>query len=167
MPAGLFFFFLCLSSFAYNTVILHAWIQLGDKDILKEGCISPPASSYGIKMRGNSKGKVWNIITFCDICRLIHLVKGVMLKRNSLINLELLLFIYLFSQDNRDAMIGNFDSAWGKNNQALSEAILYYQMLPVRDCFSQHLCPYEDEGASSDGMDKKYPRGVHLFEETT
>lgn len=90
-----------------------------------------------------------------------------MLKRNSLINLELLLFIYLLSQDNRDAMIGNFDSAWGKNNQALSEAILYYQMLPVRDCFSQHLCPYEDQGVSSDGMDKKYPRGVHLFEETT
>lgn len=58
--------------------------------------------------------------------------------------------MYLFSQDNGDAMIGNFDSAWGKNNQLLSEVVLYYQMLPVH--FSLCLCPYKD-ALSIDGMD--------------
>lgn len=64
-------------------------------------------------------------------------------------------------------MIENFDCAWGKYDQVLSEVVLYYQMLRVHADFSLRLCPYED-AVSIDGMDKeKYPGGVHLFEETT
>lgn len=63
-------------------------------------------------------------------------------------------------------MIRNFDSAWGKNNQVPSEVALHYQMLPAHDDFTLRLRPHKD-GVSIDGIDKKQPGGVHLFEETT
>lgn len=70
--------------------------------------------------------------------------------------MQLLPFIYLFlfSQDNRDAMVWNFDLAWGKNYQVVSEVVVYYQMLPAHDDFSLRLCPHEG-GVSTDGEDNK------------